>query len=169
MKKVSGVPDGELVVSMGQANERVVVATNKHVYVMGNDFIMRRVVFETQEKEDSPFENRVLAELKLRAERGIKINTNGIKDMLVPSQKPTWKFFVGAKLYFYEGGVVVPNRVIYSDQALSHAIPNPVIADCNGNFPAIFIKPDDGPYKIGLADSRDVMLLMTDYYVTNGE
>jgi hypothetical protein len=93
--------------------------------------------------------------------KGIKINTNDIKDMLLTSQGPTGKFFVGAKLYFYEGAGIVPNRVIYSDQALSHAIPNPAIADCNGNFPTIFINPDDGYYKIGLADSRDFMLLMT--------
>ena len=46
MEKVLGVPNGELIVSMVIHAGRVVVSTNKQVYVMGDDFVMRRVVFE---------------------------------------------------------------------------------------------------------------------------
>jgi hypothetical protein len=154
MKKVSGVPDGELVVSMGQANERVVVATNKHVYIMGNDFIMRRVVFETEYKDE------VL--------KGIKINTDDIKDMVFLGQKPPGKYFAGAELYFYRVNTNI-DRSTYSDEDLSHALPNPVQADCNGDFPSIFVNPDDGSYKIRFLDNRDNILLIKDYLVTNGE
>jgi hypothetical protein len=153
MKKVSGVPDGELIVSMGVHDGKVVVATNKHVYVMSDDFIMRRVVFETEEKE-------VL--------KGIKINTNDIKNMLVVGQKPTGKFFVSAKLYFYRIDTSI-DRSIYSGEDLSHALPNPVIADCNGEFPNIFVNPDDGSYRIMLTDGKGMALLIKDYLVTNGE
>jgi hypothetical protein len=72
MKKVLGVPDGELVVSMVIHDGRVLVATNKHVYIQGNDFIMRRVVFEIKEKEAAPFESFELMtkeEFDLRAKR----------------------------------------------------------------------------------------------------
>jgi hypothetical protein len=73
MKKVSGVPDGELVVSMVIHHGRVLVATNKHVYVQGDDFVMRLVVFETEEKKAAPFESFELMtkeEFDLRAKRG---------------------------------------------------------------------------------------------------
>ena len=46
MEKVLGVPNGELIVSMVIHAGRVVVSTNKQVYVMGDDFVMRRIVFE---------------------------------------------------------------------------------------------------------------------------
>jgi hypothetical protein len=107
--------------------------------------------------------------------KGIKINTNSIKDSLVISQKPTGKFFAGAKLYFYR--IDTENsRSAYSDAGLSYALPNPVIADCNGQFPNIFVNPFDGSYRIRLLDFRDntllmknYILLMKDYSVTNGE
>jgi hypothetical protein len=44
----------EIIVSTVKYLEKVVIATNKHVYVMGDDFVMRRVVFETEEKEVAP-------------------------------------------------------------------------------------------------------------------
>jgi hypothetical protein len=47
MKEVASLPNGETVVSMVIRNEKVIVATNKHVYVMGDDFVMRRVLFES--------------------------------------------------------------------------------------------------------------------------
>jgi hypothetical protein len=100
--------------------------------------------------------------------KGVKINTNDIKNMLVASQKPTGKFFASAKLYFYRIDTSI-DRSIYSNEDLSHALPNPVIADCNGDFPSIFVNPDDGSYRIMLTDGRGNILLIKDYLVTIGE
>jgi hypothetical protein len=154
MKKVSGVPDGELVVSVVIHDGRVLVATNKHVYIQGNDFIMRRVVFETEEKDE------VL--------KGIKINTDDIKDIPFINKDPSEKWFASAKLYFYRINTSI-DKPTYSDEDLTHALPNPVIADYNGEFPNIFVNPDDGSYRIMLTDGNGMAFLIKDYYVTNGE
>lgn len=100
--------------------------------------------------------------------KGVKINTNDIKNMLVASQKPTGKFFASAKLYFYRMNTSI-DRSTYSDENLSHALPHPVIADCNGGFPDIFVNPDDGSYRIMLLDCRGNILVIKDYLVTIGE
>ena len=100
--------------------------------------------------------------------KGIKINTNAIKDMAFLGQKPSGKFFASAKLYFYRVNTNF-HRSTYSDEDLTHALPNPVIADCNGDFPSIFVNPDDGSCKIAFLDNRDNFLSIKDYLVTNGE
>ena len=46
MVKFSSVPDGEVIVSMVEHNGKVVVASDKYVYVMEDDGVMRRVMFE---------------------------------------------------------------------------------------------------------------------------
>ena len=91
-----------------------------------------------------------------------------IESMFVKSGNSREKVFGGAKIYFYR---IHTNNVrsTYSDEDLSHALPNPVIADCNGDFPSIFVNPDDGPYTIKLANRKDFIFLMGDYSVTNGE
>jgi len=46
MKLLASVPDGEIIVSMVEHKGQVIVATDKHVYLMGEDKVMRRVKFE---------------------------------------------------------------------------------------------------------------------------
>lgn len=48
MKLVSSVPDSEVIVSMVIHNDKVIVATDKYVYVMGSDETMRRIKFEVE-------------------------------------------------------------------------------------------------------------------------
>ncbi len=49
MKLVSSVPSGETIVSVISKGDGVIVATDKYIYTMGKDKIMRRVMFELPE------------------------------------------------------------------------------------------------------------------------
>jgi len=62
----------------------------------------------------------------------------------------------GAKLYFYATGTATPKNT-YSDSALSVANSNPVVADSNGEFGAIYLL-SDGAYKVTLTDASDVTM-----------
>lgn len=59
----------------------------------------------------------------------------------------------GAKLYSRESGSTTPTAT-YSDAALSTAHANPVVADANGVFPAIYLDPDTN-YRFILTDGSD--------------
>lgn len=48
MVKFSSVPDGEVIVSMVENNGKVIVATDKYVYLLEEDGVMRRVNFEVE-------------------------------------------------------------------------------------------------------------------------
>jgi hypothetical protein len=100
--------------------------------------------------------------------KGIKINTDDIKDIPFVNKDPSEKWFASAKLYFYRINTHI-YRSTYSDKDLTHALPNPVIADYNGEFPNIFVNPDDGSYRIMLTDGNGRAFLIKDYYLTNGE
>jgi hypothetical protein len=64
----------------------------------------------------------------------------------------------GAKLFFYTSGGVSP-KAVYSDNALSVPLPNPVIADSAGRFKSIFMSPSD--YRVTLTDASGVPLCDT--------
>ena len=100
--------------------------------------------------------------------KGIKINTDDIKDIPYVNKDPKEKWFASAKLYFYRINTSI-DKFTYSDEDLTHALPNPVTADYNGEFPDIFVNPDDGSYRIMLTDGSGMAFLIKDYYVTNGE
>ncbi len=61
--------------------------------------------------------------------------------------------FDGAKMFFFDTGTSNAKDT-FSDEALTTANPNPVIADSNGLFPAIFL--GGGQYKVQLKDKNDV-------------
>ena len=65
----------------------------------------------------------------------------------------------GAKLYFYEAGTTTPADT-YSDGALTSVNANPVIADGNGRFGAIYLQAID--YKAILKDASDVTIWTRD-------
>jgi hypothetical protein len=65
----------------------------------------------------------------------------------------------GAKLYFYEDGTTTP-LATYSDEALSSANANPVVADSNGWFGEIYLKTDEA-YKIVMKSSDDATTYFT--------
>lgn len=65
----------------------------------------------------------------------------------------------GAKIYTYEAGTST-DKATYSDQALTTANANPIIADSNGEA-QVWLK-DDGLYKIVINDSDDVLISSTD-------
>jgi hypothetical protein len=67
--------------------------------------------------------------------------------------------YAGAKLYFYETGTSTPLDT-YSDEALSVANANPVVADSNGLFSDIFLKGQS--YKAILKTSADVTVWTAD-------
>lgn len=50
---------------------------------------------------------------------------------------------VGAKLYFYEGGTSTP-LTVYTTNALSASHTQPIVADANGMWPAVFFTEVDG-------------------------
>ena len=72
---------------------------------------------------------------------------------------PTWQEFdsngdplAGAKLFFYTSGGLV-EKDTFSDDALSAANANPVVADAAGRFGNIYL--ESGTYRIILKDSSD--------------
>lgn len=65
----------------------------------------------------------------------------------------------GAKLESWLAGTSTP-QALYSDDALSVPLPNPVIADGNGYFPAMFSEPV--ALKLELRTSADVVIWTTD-------
>jgi microcystin-dependent protein len=54
----------------------------------------------------------------------------------------------GGQLFFYESGTVTPLDV-YADPLLTTPLANPVVADANGRFGAIWLSPSQ-PYKVQL-------------------
>lgn len=66
----------------------------------------------------------------------------------------------GAKLYFYEAGTSTPKNT-FSDEALTSANANPVIADANGYFGRIYMATDT-EYKAVLKDADDVTIWTAD-------
>ncbi|TQV80313.1 hypothetical protein [Denitrobaculum tricleocarpae] len=65
----------------------------------------------------------------------------------------------GAKLFFYETQTSTPNDT-FSDDALTVANTNPVVADAAGRFGDIFLKNED--YKVILKTSADVTVYTAD-------
>ncbi len=68
-----------------------------------------------------------------------------------------------AKLYFYQTGTTTPQNT-YTDAALSAVNANPVVADSNGLFPAIYLgdPPTFVAYKAILKTSADVTVWTAD-------
>lgn len=66
---------------------------------------------------------------------------------------------VGAQLLFFAAGTTTPITV-YSDVALTVALPQPVVDIASGIFPAIYTPP--GLYKVRLLDSAGVLIWETD-------
>jgi hypothetical protein len=66
----------------------------------------------------------------------------------------------GAKAYFYTTLTTTPQDT-YTTSALSVAHPNPVVADANGVFPAIYLNPSL-VYKLTLTTSADVLIYTVD-------
>lgn len=72
----------------------------------------------------------------------------------------------GAKLNFYKAGTST-RKDTYSDEALTTTHANPVVADADGEFSAIYLL---GKYKVVLTDSSDVQQWSKDNYeaITGG-
>ena len=70
------------------------------------------------------------------------------------------KVISGAKLTFYLAGTSTL-KAVFADSGLTTALTNPVSADANGQFPAIFLN-NDADYKVRLTDSNDVLLYEED-------
>jgi hypothetical protein len=66
----------------------------------------------------------------------------------------------GAKAYFYETLTSTPQDT-FTTSALNVAHPNPVVADANGVFPAIYLNPTL-VYKLTLNTSADVLIYTVD-------
>src|SRR5688572_26121686 len=66
----------------------------------------------------------------------------------------------GAKAYFYATTTTTPQDT-YTTSARNVAHPNPVVADANGVFPAIYLDPSL-VYKLTLTTSADVLIYTVD-------
>lgn len=68
----------------------------------------------------------------------------------------------GAKAYFYINATTTA-QAVYTDQTLTTAHPQPVVADGNGRFPAIYL--DGGLlYKVVITDASDVEIYTEDNF-----
>ena len=72
--------------------------------------------------------------------------------------------YPGSKLNFYETGTST-RQATYTDSALSVAHANPVVADANGRFAAIYLNENLENYKAVLTDSADVTIKTVDPYL----
>lgn len=77
----------------------------------------------------------------------------------VEAQDSSGGVLAGAKLEFFETGTST-NLDTYSDDALTTANANPVVADSAGRWGAIFLR--DQKYKVTLSDSDDVQIWSAD-------
>ena len=77
----------------------------------------------------------------------------------VEAQDSSGGVLAGAKLEFFTTGTS-SNLDTYSDDALTTANANPVVADSAGRFGAIFLRDED--YKVTLSDSSDVQIWSAD-------
>lgn len=69
------------------------------------------------------------------------------------------KPYAGAKLYTYQAGTTTP-LASYADASLTTPHANPVVADANGTFPAIYLQKQS--YKLRLETSANVLIDETD-------
>jgi hypothetical protein len=70
--------------------------------------------------------------------------------------------YAAAKLYTYRA-TTTTNLAVYTTAALNVAHPDPVVADANGIFPAIYVDPNSGyDLKLVLKDSSDNVLWTED-------
>jgi len=67
---------------------------------------------------------------------------------------------IGAKAFFFSAETSMPITV-YQNYDLSVAHPNPVPADGNGNFPAVFFDEDDGFYRARVTTRGGVVIYDT--------
>ncbi len=79
----------------------------------------------------------------------------------VEAQNASGGVLAGAKLEFFQTGTST-NLDTYSDDALTTANANPVVADSGGRWTAIFLRDQD--YKVTLSDSADVQIWSADPY-----
>lgn len=72
----------------------------------------------------------------------------------------------GAKLYFFQTGTTTPQNT-YQDNARATPHANPVVADADGTFPAIYLDPTLPDYRARLTTSADVQLEQWDGVPSN--
>jgi microcystin-dependent protein len=65
--------------------------------------------------------------------------------------------YPGARVFFYLGGTTTP-IVVYRDYGLGVPLPNPVVADGIGSFPAVFLDDADGFYRQRITTAQGVLL-----------
>ncbi len=72
----------------------------------------------------------------------------------------------GSKLFFYITGTTSPQNT-YTDEALTVANANPVVADANGLFPVIYMDPRSPSYRVRWETAAGVSLYQRDGYPSN--
>ena len=75
---------------------------------------------------------------------------------LVPWHNEANAPYAGAKAYFFDVGTTTP-QIVYTDASLSIPHDHPVVANANGEFPAVFIT-DETSHRLRIKTSADVTL-----------
>jgi len=75
---------------------------------------------------------------------------------LVPWHNEANAPYAGAKAYFFDVGTTTP-QIVYTDAALSIPHDHPVVANANGEFPAVFIT-EETSHRLRITTSADVTL-----------
>lgn len=76
---------------------------------------------------------------------------------LVPYRDASNDPMVGAKAYFYDANTTTPQPV-YTTADLGVTHDQPVLANALGMFPATFLNPTPGSYRVKVTDADDVVL-----------
>lgn len=75
---------------------------------------------------------------------------------LVPWHDASGDPYAGAKAYFFDVGTTTP-QIVYTDASLSVPHDHPVVANANGEFPAVFIT-EETSHRLRITTSADVTL-----------
>jgi microcystin-dependent protein len=75
---------------------------------------------------------------------------------LVPWHNEANAPYAGAKAYFFDVGTTTP-QIVYTDASLSIPHDHPVVANANGEFPAVFIT-EETSHRLRITTSADVTL-----------
>jgi len=68
---------------------------------------------------------------------------------------------VGAQLYFYNVGTTTPQQV-YADGSLSTTLDQPIKANARGMFPAVYLNPTPGNYRVKMLDADNALIFDDD-------
>jgi len=80
---------------------------------------------------------------------------------LVPMIGINGRPMVGAKAYFFDASTTTP-QTVWAESGLGVSLDRPVVTNARGMFPAVFLNPDPGVYRVLVTDADDAVIYDVD-------